>query len=225
MFGNTSHQARDHRLTPHKFESRAGVKEQSPAIKVLVCKRAYQLMCAYVDLCPQEILWTGTAIRLVEFACVPGEFLLIENVFLPEQKVSSVEAKMDLQEVSKYINEFARQYGFVEVQKLKLFAHSHVRMSTAPSHIDEENLELQFCGKPWVLRLICNKLGRAEFTVCLREGEVVTKVMDAPWAIVDEGKELDTTQISADSSEWHQIYKDVAAQIHERVKLRSGPSN
>jgi hypothetical protein len=208
---------KDKKLTPHYFNTKIELPRtksgQAPSVevKVLVEKKAYELMCAYVDICPLEIWWCGTVVRT-------GDSFLVEEVFVPHQEVSPVTAALR-HEGPSISSAFIMEHGFDKVKKLKLFGHSHVHMDTFISGTDATNLAKCFQGKPWLLWLTCNKRGRAEFTVCLRDGEQEVIIRDAAWAVVENGKELSTEEL-ANCAEDSEVRKMVAAQIKERVQAK-----
>jgi len=168
-------------LKPHHFMARAELLRKPP--RVLITAEAYKRMYVYIQMAPREVGWLGTVTRLAS-----GDFL-IDQVFLLEQEVTSVETELSTDGQNKLVMELIEKgdEGLELVNRLRFWGHSHVRMGTAPSGTDERTME-RFAseGMPWALRGIFNKSGRAEFTVYLYEEKL--RICDAPWALFDPVK-------------------------------------
>jgi hypothetical protein len=165
-------------LRPHRAFPRAEMLMESP--RVLITPEAYKRMCLYIEIAPKEVGWLGTVSRR------PNGDFLIEQVFLVEQEVTSVETELTVEGREKLVLELLSKGdpGLEQANKLRFWGHSHVRMSTGPSGTDERTME-QFGteGMPFYIRGIFTKLGRGEFTVYLYEQGY--RIIDAPWAVWD----------------------------------------
>lgn len=171
-------------LRPHNASPRGELLFKSP--RVLITPDAYKRMCLYIDIAPKEVGWLGTVSQRDN-----GDFL-IEEVFLVEQEVTSVETELSVAGREKLVLQLLANgddEGIERANKLRFWGHSHVRMSTGPSGTDE-NTMLQFGaeGQPWYIRGIFTKLGRGEFTIYQYDRGY--RIIDAPWAVWDpaEGK-------------------------------------
>ncbi|HEY9868415.1 MAG TPA: hypothetical protein V6D08_04565 [Candidatus Obscuribacterales bacterium] len=165
-------------LRPHRAFPRAEMLIESP--RVLITPEAYKRMCLYIEIAPKEVGWLGTVSRR------PNGDFLIEEVFLVEQEVTSVETELTVEGREKLVLELLEKGdpGLEQANKLRFWGHSHVRMSTGPSGTDERTME-QFGteGMPFYIRGIFTKLGRGEFTIYLYDKGY--RILDAPWAVWD----------------------------------------
>lgn len=161
-------------FNPHKPTNSLLVLN-SPEPFIYVSEIALKKMWEYVDLCPSEIGWYGSVTELDN-----GEDYQyrIDDVFLFEQTVSAVhttatpEAGFDLLE--------KLQEKDINLNTIKLWGHSHVKMDTGPSGQDHTQMMDSFSDHfPWAIRVIANKLGKLEFSVYLYAKELVVK--DVGW--------------------------------------------
>lgn len=171
--------------------------------RIIISRLAYAQMNLYVEIAQQEVGWMGTVKRLEN-----GDFL-IEKCFLFKQHVHETETEISNEGFSELSMELLN--GAVEeneeewdVNKLRFWGHSHVRMATSPSHTDEQTMlnnygsgrsshtgQSRFCfedsGYPWVIRGIFNKLGEANFAVYLyKEG---IRVENLEWTVEEPNAE------------------------------------
>jgi hypothetical protein len=174
----------------HAFQKTVALLSGLP--RVLVTRAAYQKMLAIVDIADKEVGWLGTATRTAN-----GDFLISE-IFLFKQEVSSVTTEISPEGLAEVAQEIlsTRPDGVEVLNNLRFWGHSHVRMGTSPSGQDESQMAtFRDSGHPWMLRGICNKEGRMEFTIFLYESGI--KVVDAEWQIyepvdVDLREEIET---------------------------------
>lgn len=170
----------DENLHPHGFMPRAQLLSRSRQPRVLISPQAYKHMQLYIELARKEVGWLGTVTRLEN-----GDFF-IEETFLLEQEVTPTETELSVEGQGKLVDELLSngEAGIEQVNRLRFWGHSHVRMGTTPSGTDERTMERwQAEGLPWAVRGIFNKLGRAEFTVYLYDAGY--RICDAPWAVLD----------------------------------------
>lgn len=169
----------DKELTPHRSEP-AVFYYRKNIPRVFITPEAYKRMCLYVELAEKEVGWLGT-VRMTR----DGDFL-IENTYLLEQEVTATETELSSEGQALLVEELLAKgdAGFEEVNRLRFWGHSHVRMGINPSGTDESTMDRFFEeGLPWYVRGIFNKKGRAEFCVFLYEQGI--RIDDVPWFVVD----------------------------------------
>lgn len=167
-------------LKPHYAHPRAELIFDPEAPTVYMTPDAYKRMCLYVELAPKEVGWLGTISKR------PNGDFLIEEVFLVEQEVTSVETELSVQGAEKLVLELleAGDPGLDKANKLHFWGHSHVRMGTSPSGTDESTMQ-RFAreGHEFYVRGIFNKLGRGCFDVYYYN--LGYRILDVPWAVMD----------------------------------------
>lgn len=165
---------------PHYANTRAELIFDPPAPTVYMTPDAYKRMCLYVELAPKEVGWLGTVSKR------PNGDFLIEEVFLVEQEVTSVETELSVEGTEKLVLELLEDGdpGLEKSNKLHFWGHSHVRMGTSPSGTDESTMQ-RFAreGHEYYLRGIFNKLGRGCFDVYYYQ--LGYRLLDVPWAVMD----------------------------------------
>lgn len=167
-------------LKPHFARPRAELIFEPEAPTVYITPDAYKRMCLYVELAPKEVGWLGTISKR------PNGDFLIEEVYLVEQEVTSVETELSVQGAEKLVLELleAGDPGLDKANKLHFWGHSHVRMGTNPSGTDESTMQ-RFAreGHEYYVRGIFNKLGRGCFDVYYYN--IGYRILDVPWAVMD----------------------------------------
>lgn len=166
----------DSPLCPHFFSPKPELLGRSP--RVLISPEAYKRMLLYVEIAQKEVGWLGTVTRLAN-----GDFH-IDATFLIEQEVTSVETELSVEGLNKLVFELMAKgdEGLEQVNRLRFWGHSHVRMGTSPSGTDERTMDrFGSEGLPWYVRGIFNKLGRGSFTIYFYE--LGFRINDAPWAV------------------------------------------
>jgi hypothetical protein len=170
----------DRPLKPHYAHPRAELIFTPPAPTVYVSPVAYMVMCLIVELAPKEVGWLGTVSKRPD-----GNFM-IEEVFLVEQEVTSVETELSADGCAKLVMELLEggEPGLERANKLRFWGHSHVRMGTSPSGTDELTMK-HFAseGHEFYVRGIFNKLGRSTFDVYYFDKGY--RILDVPWAVMD----------------------------------------
>lgn len=134
----------------------------------------------------QEVGWLGTVKR-------EGNLFLINNVFIPEQEVSSVETLIDHNAMTALWEEIFSAGG--DPGELYYWGHSHVNMGVSPSGQDEYQVRRFLRGCPIFLRSIHNKAGAIKMDVYDMENRVVSQCVptSVAYGLEDtECKHLDT---------------------------------
>lgn len=189
-------------LRPHKFYPQAELISNPKSPRVLITPKAYKQMLLYVDIASKEVGWLGTVTQLES-----GDFL-IDETFLLEQEVTAVETELSVAGQDKLSNDLLNKgdEGFEQLNRLRFWGHSHVRMGTSPSGTDESTMRrFGRDGMPWYIRGIFNKLGRGSFSIYFYERGY--RINDAPWAVYDPESQrivLDGAGSNYTSHYWHQ---------------------
>ena len=164
-------------FTPHDFRcERQLFLRRRPVPMVQITPAALNRMFHYVDHLKTEVGWLGTAQRI-------GDDILIEEVFLVSQHVTSVTTEI----TASGLLEFYRRFNGTRpevLDHLRFWGHSHVNMGTSPSQADEDQMQVfGQMGSPWFLRGILNKKERMEFGLFDYEEGVIYR--DIPWRLCD----------------------------------------
>lgn len=168
---------------PHHFRTKVSFlpKAETKKPRIILSRQAFAQMTLYVEIAQEEVGWMGTVKRL------PDDVFLIEKCFLFKQKVHATETEISTEGFSELSMELLEGVDDEdetnwEVNKLRFWGHSHVRMGTSPSMTDDRSMlndmgkgissntgQVRFCfedcGYPWVIRGIFNKFGEVNFTV------------------------------------------------------------
>lgn len=114
----------------------------------------------YIDNTDKEIGWLGYVTKLSDTQ------YLIEDVFLLKQKVHAATTEIDAEALAKLATDLIKQGedGMEKYNKIRMWGHSHVNMSTGASGQDDNQMN-EFATSDFYIRLIGNK--RGEWNVCL----------------------------------------------------------
>jgi hypothetical protein len=167
---------------------------------ILINPNALAKMQLYVDNCDEEVGWLGTALK-------QNGMILIDDMFLFQQEVHSTTTEITPEGLSAFGEEIMKLESGMEVwNNLKVWGHSHVRMSTSPSSQDDSQME-KFAenGHDWFIRIIANKNG--SLRVDLYEYSQGIIYTDMPW-------------MEAMSAEEQQIMKQMNALEKLLAKIR-----
>lgn len=122
---------------------------------IIISKDALTKMQLYCDLCNTEIGWLGTA------TYENKSTIYIDDVFLFKQNTHSTTTEITPEGLSEFAEELLQHEDSLSIwNNIRLWGHSHVNMSTAPSTQDNEQM-VTFAegGHDWFLRIIANKKG------------------------------------------------------------------
>ena len=153
--------------------------------RILATPLALYKMRYYIDKTDKEIGWLGYVKR-------DGENIYrIEDVFLLKQEVHSTTTEIEPDALANLATELIKQGedGIAKYNKLRLWGHSHVNMSTSASSQDDDQMD-EFATSDFYIRLIGNKKG--EWNVCLYDYENnllwsgLSLELDYPIDITDE---------------------------------------
>lgn len=135
------------------------LKEQNIP-EIYVTQKALYKMRYYIDKTDKEIGWLGYVDKISD-TCY-----LIEDVFLLKQKVHSTTTEIDPDALASLATDLIKQgeQGIALYNKIRLWGHSHVDMSTSASYQDDKQMD-DFATSNFYIRLIGNK--RGEWNVCL----------------------------------------------------------
>jgi hypothetical protein len=124
---------------------------QKKFLEVVFEHPAYRKIRAYADLCNNEISALGS-VR------VDGNRIIVEDLHLFEQTVSSASTVLAPGDISKFICEYIKMGKDPSV--LKFWWHSHVNMNTFWSGTDLDTIN--GFSSEWLLSMVCNKKGEAK---------------------------------------------------------------
>lgn len=131
--------------------------------KIYMMPNAAYKMRYYIDNSKDEIGWLGFVDKR------ENNVYVIEDVFLVKQKVHSATTEMDPNALADLAVELMKtEEGRAKYNKLRLWGHSHVNMSTGASSQDDNQMD-DFATSDYFIRLIGNK--RGEWNVCLYDYE------------------------------------------------------
>lgn len=128
--------------------------------RIFATPLALYKMRYYIDNTDKEIGWLGYVSKLSD------NQYLIEDVFLLKQKVHSATTEIDAEALAKLATDLIKQgeEGMTLYNKIRMWGHSHVNMSTGASGQDDRQMD-EFATSDFYIRLIGNK--RGEWNVCL----------------------------------------------------------
>lgn len=128
--------------------------------RIFTTMTALYKMRYYIDNTDKEIGWLGYVSKLSE------NQYLIEDVFLLKQEVHSTTTEIDAEALAKLATDLIKQGedGMQLYNKIRMWGHSHVNMSTGASGQDDNQMN-EFATSDFYIRLIGNK--RGEWNVCL----------------------------------------------------------
>lgn len=122
---------------------------------------AWVKMHRAIEMCSDEVGWLGT-VDVVE-----GVGYLIEDIFVPEQKVHGAETEI----LPEAMAELA--CSLEHPDKLKYWGHSHVNMGVTPSGQDEDQTSEYLEHTDFFIRGIYNKKGDQKVDVFDMTSEIV----------------------------------------------------
>lgn len=148
------------------------VQEFAPYVRI--ASEALDKMKLYVDECPDEIGWLGTAYR-------DEREIYLEDVYLFEQEVHATTTEITPEGLSSFAEQLLMEENGMEIwNNLKMWGHSHVNMGVSPSGQDDSQMEtFKQGGHDWFIRLIANKKG--ELKVDLYDYKTGVVYLDLPW--------------------------------------------
>lgn len=120
--------------------------------QVFISKLAYDKTVEYITQSKGEVGWLGTAVRV-------DKDYYIEDTYLFKQEVSSVTTEIKEDGLNEFAMELISKEGGIDIwNKMRVWGHSHVDMSTSPSGQDDEQMNL-FLDNPndFFIRVIGNK--------------------------------------------------------------------
>ena len=169
-------------------------------------------MQLFVDGCDDEIGWLGTAYK-------NKDYILIDDVFLFDQDVHSTTTEITPEGLSNFAEELLKQSDGVEVwNNMKVWGHSHVRMSVSPSGQDNSQMEtFSENGHDWFIRIIANKNGAMR--VDLYEYTLGIIYNDLTWyeALSAEERKI-LRQIDELETQLDNLRKDRKKKFEEEIK-------
>lgn len=153
---------------------------QSP--EVLISSYALNKMDILVQENSNEVGWFCTAER-------SDNVILIKDTLLFDQEVASTTTEITPEGLAKYGEKLLTLSDGMEIwNSIKVWGHSHVKMSVSPSVQDNEQMEaFSEGGHDWFIRIIANKSG--ELKVDLYDYLIGVIYHDLRWGIIGTQKE------------------------------------
>ncbi len=198
---------------------------------VQISQTALGKMHNYVQQCPDEIGWLGTATYDEE-----TNVYTIHDTFLFTQKVHATTTEIKPEGLSEFATEILTQEDGMETwNNMRMWGHSHVNMGLTPSAQDNTQMqEFSQIGQDWFIRLIANKKG--EMKLDLFHYRMGITILDVPWermyteeeALLEqqvhaEIKRLQTLLAQKNNEVSEALKEDVKTEISEKVsKLTYG---
>lgn len=158
----------------HSFDTK--VTFDATKVMVHISPIAMEKMYYYVGIVADEVSWMGKVTRLNN-----TEFL-IEDVYLIDQDVHPTTTEFTNEGNTEFLTKLVEEEGIEAVNKIRLWGHSHVKMGTTASTVDDEQMkEFSQVNDDYMIRLIANKDGRIELTIY--DWNRNLKIADAPWSL------------------------------------------
>jgi hypothetical protein len=140
-----------------KYEIKHSNEKIVPLIKskitppvVYYSPKVLQLIELTVAVCDKEVGWLGTAEKV-------GNDYIIDEIFVPKQKVSGTETDISPETVGELLYEIVKKDK--DPSKLIYWGHSHVNMGVSPSGQDNKQMEAFLENATYFIREIRNKRG------------------------------------------------------------------
>lgn len=166
--------------------------------KIRMPAAVWERLMAYIQACPQEVGGLGT----VENA---GNELVVSDVILLKQKVSSATTALDREAVARFVADWVRTGQ--DVGKLRLWWHSHATMNVFWSSTDCDTMK-ELADGGWLLSIVGNHNGETMARLTLG-GEVSVAVdglaIDVFTAVSDQVKRAAEAEVKAKvrTAIWH----------------------
>lgn len=135
--------------------AREAMLMQCQGFHVRITADAFRKIRGYIKLCPTEVSGFGKV-------KTEADGLLITDVFLIPQKVSSVTTELDPQALYDAVNAASQQGE--DTSEWGLWFHSHVNMVARMSSVDTDTIDLLGSSTP-LISLVMNKSGEYECRV------------------------------------------------------------
>jgi hypothetical protein len=171
----------------HSGDTTYRILGSAPLVEhVTMTPLAYQKMMEFTKHCDLEISWLGTVKQ-------EGWNLHIEDVYLFKQEVSSGATELDEHAMSKFAEDLLTDPPDGDIDKasdlinrIRMWGHSHVKMGTTPSGTDDKTMDefaenVRNTDMPFMIRLICNKLGSLRIDVY--QYDIGVAKMNAKWSV------------------------------------------
>lgn len=132
------------------------------APNVLYTAKVWDTIQFLIDYNDEEVGWLGTVDRL------PNGDLLIDEIFVPKQKVHGAETEIDTEAYHALCHLLLESDRYADAEgnpRLIYWGHSHVDMNVSPSGQDEEQVAEYLEETPLFIRGIYNKKGASKVDV------------------------------------------------------------
>ena len=123
-------------------------------------------MKGYVENCDKEIAWLGLVDRTDE------NTFYIRDVDLIEQEVSNTTAELQEAGLQKYAEKLINEGRMDDLEKIRMWGHSHVNMDVYPSPTDEDTFREYYMNCNYFIRIIANKKSSLKIDIVLLDKEL-----------------------------------------------------
>lgn len=198
-----------------------GLMVQAPS--VYITPDAMNKMDFYLSLVPGEISGVGVVEQ------VDAKTFVIEELYIFPQESSSGGTEYSGTDLGVGVSQLISQG--VDPTKLKLWWHSHGRMSAFWSPTDEENIEETYSGEDWFISIVGNKSGdyRVRFdmyrparlmidNVDLKIWDSGVKVCNAVDCFENFEVPKDTKEVRAYCDAHQDLYLALKTEVNEKVQ-------
>lgn len=143
---------------------------------IFINTNALTKMWIYTEECLKEIGWLGMAIKDDK-----KNIIYIEDTILFKQEVHSTTTELTPEGLAEFGEKLLKQKDGMEMwNKIKVWGHSHVNMSTSPSGQDNSQMEtFAESGHDWFARIITNKSGDMRVDLYLYDLGIIYN--NIPW--------------------------------------------
>ena len=194
--------------------------------KIFVCRKAMNKMKEYIRQVDKEVGWLGTVVR------ENGNYI-VEDVYLFKQEVHSTTTEITVEGLNEFAMDLLQQEdGFDIWNKMKMWGHSHVNMSTSPSAQDNEQMKVfQDGNDDFFIRLIANKKGI--FTFDIYDYMLGISYGDVDYGILENVQDINrintlkqqinelTNELNALQSISIEEQESITSEIKEKVKTKT----
>ncbi len=159
---------------------------QAKIPKIFISTNALIKMELFTENCTDEIGWLGTAYK-------KDNNYYIEDVMLFEQDVSTTTTEITPEGLLTFGEQLLEEKNGIEIwNNIKVWGHSHIKMSVTPSTQDDNQMEVfGDNNSDWFIRIITNQKG--DIKIDLYDYEIGIIYTNIKWfkLLSDEEKEIE----------------------------------
>lgn len=165
----------------------------TPCPRIYMSLKTKNRLDLLIELTTAEVSGLGLARQI-------GNDILVEEILLFKQTVTSAETAIDIDVLAEYITDLMESNS--DLSLVKLWWHSHCKMATFWSDQDKKTIELLGANTDWYLSIVGNQ-----------EGEYLCRLdLFKPFR-VEIPVELKILQLTADSEEIKRIRQEISTLV------------